>query len=86
MASEIHESSDLWGLENYLTERRKQIDRKYDYRYSQLTLLLGRLLNENRLREEDLRGLREDKNEVNPFSRQIPAGERGLTCMLSANA
>jgi Photoprotection regulator fluorescence recovery protein len=61
MASEIQESSDLWGLENYLTERRKQIDRKYDYRYSQLTLVLGRLLYENRLREEDLRGLREDK-------------------------
>jgi len=34
MASEIHESSDLWDLEHYLTERRKQIDRKYDYRYS----------------------------------------------------
>jgi Photoprotection regulator fluorescence recovery protein len=61
MASEIQESSDLWGLENYLTERRKQIDRKYDYQYSQLTLVLGRLLNENRLREEDLRGLREDE-------------------------
>ena len=36
MASEIQESSDLWDLERYLTERRKQIDRKYDYRYSQL--------------------------------------------------
>ena len=60
-ASEIQESSDLWDLEHYLTERRKQIDRKYDYRYSQLTLVLGRLLYENRLSEEDLRGLREDK-------------------------
>jgi hypothetical protein len=28
MASEIPESSDLWDLEHYLTERRKQIDRK----------------------------------------------------------
>ena len=60
-ASQIKESSDLWDLEDYLTERRKQIDRKYDYRYSQLTLVFGRLLYENRLREEDLRGLREDK-------------------------
>jgi hypothetical protein len=60
-ASQIKESSDLWDLEHYLTERRKQIDRKYDYRYSQLTLVFGRLLYENRLREEDLRGLREDK-------------------------
>jgi hypothetical protein len=43
-ASEIQESSDLWDLEHYLTERRKQIDGKYDYRYSQRTLVLGRIL------------------------------------------
>jgi hypothetical protein len=61
MASEIQESSDLWDLEHYLTERRKQIDRKYDYRYSQLPLVFGRLLYETRLGEEELRGLREDK-------------------------
>ena len=61
MANGIQTSSDLWDLEHYLTERRKQIDRKYDYRYSQLTLVFGRLLYENRLGEEDLRGLREDK-------------------------
>jgi len=61
MASEIQESSDLWHVEHYLTERRKHIDRKYDYRYSQLPLVFGRLLYENRLREEDLLGLREDK-------------------------
>jgi hypothetical protein len=38
-----------------------EIDRKYDYRYSQLTHVFGRLLYEKRLREEELRGLREDK-------------------------
>jgi hypothetical protein len=42
--SEIRESSDLWELEHYLTERREQIDRKYDYRYSQLMLVLGIVL------------------------------------------
>jgi hypothetical protein len=61
MASQIQQSSDLWDLEHYLTQRRKEIDRKYDYRYSQLTHVFGRLLYEKRLREEDLRGLREDK-------------------------
>ena len=63
MANQIRQSSDLWDLEHYLTQRRKGIDRKYDYRYSQLTDVLGRLLYENRLSEEDLRGLREDKME-----------------------
>lgn len=61
MANEIQQSSDLWDLERYLTERRKKIDRKYDYRYSQLTQVFGRLLHERRLKEEELRGLREDK-------------------------
>jgi hypothetical protein len=61
MASQIQQSSDLWDLEHYLTERRKEIDRKYDYRYSQLTHVFGKLLHEKRLREEELHGLREDK-------------------------
>ena len=47
MASQIQQSSDLWDLELYLTERRKEIDRKYDYRYSQLTQVFGRLLYES---------------------------------------
>ena len=57
MASQIQQSSDLWDLEHYLTERRKEINRKYDYRYSQLTHVFGRLLYEKRLRENELRGL-----------------------------
>ena len=61
MASQIQQSSELWDLEHYLTQRRKEIDRKYDFRGSRLTEVLGRLLYENRLREEELRGLREDK-------------------------
>jgi hypothetical protein len=61
MANQINEPADLWNLEHYLTQRRKEIDRKYDYRYSQLTQVSGKLLYERRLREEDLRGLREDK-------------------------
>ena len=61
MANEIQQSSDLWDLEHYLTQRRKEIDRKYDYRYSRLTHVFGRLLHENRLSEEELRGLGEDK-------------------------
>jgi len=61
MANQIKEPADLWDLEHYLTERRKEIDRKYDYRYSQLTHVFGRLLYEGRVSEEELRGLRDDK-------------------------
>ncbi len=55
------QSSDLWDLEHYLTQRRKEIDHKYDYRYSQLTHGFGRLLHEGRLKEQELLGLDEDK-------------------------
>jgi len=39
MANEIKQSSDLWDLELHLTRRRKEIDRKYDFRDSRLTHL-----------------------------------------------
>jgi len=61
MANQIKEPADVWGLEHYLTQRRKEIDRKYDFRSSRLADVLGRLLYENRLSEEDLRGLSEEK-------------------------
>jgi hypothetical protein len=61
MANDIQKSSDLWDLEYHLTQRRKEIDRKYDFRGSRLKDMLGRLLYENRLGEEDLRGLQEEK-------------------------
>ena len=64
MANEIQQSSDLWDLEHHLTQRRKEIDRKYDFRGSRLTDVLGRLLYENRLGEEELGGLREDKRKA----------------------
>src|SRR5437870_980373 len=32
MANQIKEPADVWELEHYLTERRKEIDGKYDYR------------------------------------------------------
>ena len=60
MANKIKEPADVWDLERYLTERRNEIDRKYDYRYSQLRHVFGRLLCEGRVSEDELRGLRDD--------------------------
>ena len=60
-ANQIKEPADVWELEHYLTERRKEINHKYDYRYSQLTHVCGKLLYEGRISEEDLNGLRDDK-------------------------
>jgi len=63
MATKIKEQSDLWDLEVYLTQRRKEIDRKYDFRYSVLPQVFGTLIREGHLSEKDLHGLRDDKLE-----------------------
>src|ERR1700757_438973 len=64
MANQIKEPADVWELEHYLTERRKEIDRKYDFRVSRLTRVFGTLLYDGRVIEEELHGLREDKIEA----------------------
>lgn len=61
MASQIKQPSDLWDLEQGLTQRRKDIDRKYEFRSSRLTRVFGRLLCEHRVSETELRGLNQDK-------------------------
>jgi hypothetical protein len=60
-AAAIKQPSNLWDLEDYLRERRKDIDARYDYRYSVLLFVFADLISTGRLREEELHGLSEDK-------------------------
>jgi hypothetical protein len=60
-AAKAKEPSDLWELEAYLTESRKYIDNKYDYRDSILAEVFGVLVQEGRLTEMDFQGLSQDK-------------------------
>lgn len=60
-AEQIKQPSDLWQLGEYLTDRHKQIDREFDYRYSVLIMVFGNLLSQGRLSEAELHGLSEDK-------------------------
>jgi hypothetical protein len=53
--------SELWDLEEYLRESRKKIDDKYDYRYSILLDVFGWLLQEGRIRIDELRGLDDER-------------------------
>jgi Photoprotection regulator fluorescence recovery protein len=61
MAKKIRHPSELWELEHHLTQLRKEIDRKYEYKYSTLVLVFADLVREGKLDPEDLRGLSEDK-------------------------
>lgn len=54
---------DMWAIGQILTAARRDIDSKYDYRYSQLVVVFGRLLREGHIQERDLHGLTEEKLE-----------------------
>jgi Photoprotection regulator fluorescence recovery protein len=61
MAAKIRQPSELWELEHHLTQLRKDIDRKYEYKYSKLVFVFADLVREGKLDLEDLRGLSEYK-------------------------
>ena len=55
--------ADIWLIHDFLTEKIKKIEDKYDYRYSMLILVFARLLKEGWLQEPDLHGIANDKIE-----------------------
>lgn len=71
MVAAVEEISELWDLEGWLARRRRDLERKYDYRYSQLPRVFAILLREGRINEHDLRGLAQEKLErIRSFSRR----------------
>lgn len=52
---------DMWAIQAYLARSQRDIEAKYDYRYSQLVMVFGRLLREKRIEEPQLSGLAEEK-------------------------
>ena len=60
-AAAVKAPDDMWEIEERLRNKRLEIDRKYDYRYSQLIFVFGRLLREGRVQEAQLAGLSEEK-------------------------
>lgn len=63
MMRDSNDPRTIWRIHDYLSKRRRETDKKYDYRYSVLIEVFARLLNEGWLTESDLDGLRPDKLE-----------------------
>ncbi len=63
LAAAATKPADMWDIETFLRQRRVEIDRMFDYRYSQLPLVFGLLILEEYLAEAQLDGLSEDKIE-----------------------
>ena len=56
-----NDPNDLWRLHDFLNERIKEIENKYDYRYSMLIFVFARLIKEGWIEVGDLKGLTEEK-------------------------
>ena len=57
----VQTPEEMWALEAYLAQQRRDIQGKYDYRYSQLLFVFGRLVREGRVQIEQLQGFSEEK-------------------------
>ncbi len=53
----------MWAVEQYLSRAGRDVDAKYDYRYSVLEFLFARLLREGRIEDSELHGLSDDRVE-----------------------
>ena len=60
-AAALASVDDMWLLEEFLRNRRRDLDEKYQYRYSQLPWLFARLVREQRVTPDQLVGLSEEK-------------------------
>ncbi len=60
-ASTLTEPEDIWTLEDYLFKKRKDIDQRYDYRYSVLIPVFGVLVRQGWIEMKDLEGLGQEK-------------------------
>ena len=52
MASAATTPDEMWAVRDFLEQAQREIEQKYDYRYSQLILVFGRLVREGRIAEE----------------------------------
>jgi hypothetical protein len=55
------EDRAVWQLHDFLSEKRREIDQKYDYRYSVLMWVFSRLVSEGWLTEGELSGIGAEK-------------------------
>jgi hypothetical protein len=61
MLENATDPSDVWRVQEYLSEHRKTVDRIYQYRYSNLLLIFSILMRDGWLTETDLAGLQQEK-------------------------
>ena len=60
-ATSIQDPTSIWPIRDWLDRRQREIDSEFDFRYSVLVSVFGRLVRDGRVSIDDLEGLDEDK-------------------------
>ena len=60
-AAALKRMEDLWALQYAIRDAERDYQQKYDFRYSQLIIVFGRLVREGRISIDELNGLSEEK-------------------------
>jgi len=61
MIANLSHPSDIWRVHDYLSERRRAVDRTYEYRYLRLLTVFAQLLCDGWLTDADLAGFDQEK-------------------------
>lgn len=60
----VVEISELWNVGSWFAERRRELDRKYDYYYSVLPSASAALVKQELISEKDLHGLSAERSDL----------------------
>lgn len=52
---------EMWALQRVLARSQREVEEKYDYRYSELIMVFSRLLRDGRITREQIHGLSDEK-------------------------
>jgi hypothetical protein len=59
----LDDPRDVWQIDDFLRQKRKEVDATFDFRYSVLVFVFVQLIADGLITMDDLAGLREDKIE-----------------------
>jgi len=60
-AEAVQTPDEMWKLRRFLEQAEREVEEKYDYRYSQLLFVFGRLVREGRISISQLQELSAEK-------------------------
>jgi len=61
MLQKMSNPGDIWRIEEYLYEKRKEVDRLFQFSYSRLILVFSILMRDGWMTDADLAGLDQEK-------------------------